>query len=733
MIRKLHRWPALLAAVLLIVLALSGSVLSVFPAMERIAAPTAASDQTVAQLAALVAAEHPGVEQIKRSPSGKITVWWFVGNTPGAAIVDPATGKDIGSADPSKVEQWFTSLHRSLFLDDTGRIVMAIAAASMLMLTLSGALLVLRRVGGWQHWFARQRGPVAGRLHTQIARFAVPFLLLSAFTALWMVASTFDLLPSDEARPVFPAQVSNEIGFSITDVATFQTTPVTDLRDLTFPMSGDASDVFTLTTAHGEGYIDQGNGALLDWATPGPWTQVWEWIYLLHTGQGAALWGLVLGLIVVSLPVLAVTGTLSWYNARRGRPRLRGMVSARRADTVVLVGSEGGSTWGFAATLAKELQAAGQSVNVAKLTDFAPQRYQTARQIIVMTATWGDGAAPSSAKGVLENIAHMLPTVPLAVLGFGDRSFPAFCAFAEDFEKAAVKSGWSLLLPMDQVDRQSPQDFARWGRNLGAALGLPLELNHQPVSPRATALTLVSRRDYGEALQAPAAILRFALPKPGLWQRLTGRSFGRFQAGDLLGIVPEGASLPRYYSLASGSKDGFVEIAVRKHQGGLCSGQLISLKLGQTVMGFLRPNPEFKPDNRKTPLILIGAGTGIGPLAGFIRAQGAQRPIHLWFGARHPDTDFLYADELSQWSDEGRLSSLHTAFSRSGQCNYVQDALRQDAQSLRDLVANGAKIMVCGGRYMGDGVRQAIIDVLAPLGDSATNLKLQGRYAEDVY
>jgi sulfite reductase (NADPH) flavoprotein alpha-component len=548
-----------------------------------------------------------------------------------------------------------------------------------------------------------------------------------------MVASTFDLLPSDEARPVFPAQVSNEIGFSITDVATFQTTPVTDLRDLTFPMSGDASDVFTLTTAHGEGYIDQGNGALLDWATPGPWTQVWEWIYLLHTGQGAALWGLVLGLIVVSLPVLAITGTLSWYNARRGRPRLRGMVSARRADTVVLVGSEGGSTWGFAATLAKELQAAGQSVNVAKLTDFAPQRYQTARQIIVMTATWGDGAAPSSAKGVLENIAHMLPTVPLAVLGFGDRSFPAFCAFAEDFEKAAVKSGWSLLLPMDQVDRQSPQDFARWGRNLGAALGLPLELNHQPVSPRATALTLVSRRDYGEALQAPAAILRFALPKPGLWQRLTGRGFGRFQAGDLLGIVPEGASLPRYYSLASGSKDGFVEIAVRKHQGGLCSGQLISLKLGQTVMGFLRPNPEFTPDKRKTPLILIGAGTGIGPLAGFIRAQGAQRPIHLWFGARHPDTDFLYADELSQWSDEGRLSSLHTAFSRSGQCNYVQDALRQDAQSLRDLVANGAKIMVCGGRDMGDGVRQAIIDVLAPLGDSATNLKLQGRYAEDVY
>ena len=733
MIRKLHRWPGLLAAVLLIVLAFSGSVLSVFPAMERIAAPTATQDQSVAELARLVIAAHPGVEQIKRSPSGKITVWWFEGNTPGAARVDPATGKDIGSADPSAVEQWFTTLHRSLFLDDTGRIVMAIAAAAMLTLTLSGTLLTLRRVGGWRHWFSRQRGPRAGRLHTQIARVAAPVLLLSALTALWMVASTFDLLPSDEANPVFPAQVTNQTGFSVADIATFQATPVTDLRDLTFPASDDASDVFTLTTAHGEGYIDQGNGALLDWATPGPWTQVWEWVYLLHTGQGAALWGLILGLIVLSVPVLAVTGTLSWLNARRGRPRLHGTVAAARAQSVILVGSEGGSTWGFAATLAKALQAAGQSVHVANLSDFAPQRYQAARHIIVMTATWGDGAAPASAKGVLENMAHMQPTVPLAVLGFGDRSFPAFCAFAQDVETAAVQNGWSLLLPLDQIDRQSPQDFARWGRNLGAVLDLPLELNHQPAPPRATALTLVSRRDYGEAIQAPAAILRFALPKQALWQRLAGPRFGRFQAGDLLGIVPEGASLPRYYSLASSRKNGFVEIAVRKHQGGLCSGQLIALEPGQQVMGFIRPNPDFKPDNRKTPLILIGAGTGIGPLAGFIRDQGAQRPIRLWFGARHPDTDFLYGEDLNQWADQGALSGLHTAFSRSGQRHYVQDALRQDAQSLRDLIANGAKIMVCGGRDMGAGVRDAITDIMAPLGISAATLKSQGRYAEDVY
>ena len=733
MTRKLHRWPGLFAAILLIILSISGAALSVFPALDRVSAPAVAQDQTVAALAVMAQRAHPGVEQIKRAPSGKITVWWFEGDTPGSAVFDPMTGQDVGSADPSPVEQWLVSFHRSLFLDDTGRITMGIAAAAMLVLTISGSLLVARRVGGWRNWFAKQRGPKAGRLHTVIARLSMPFLVLTSLTAIWMVASTFELLPTDEASPIFPAQVSSEVGFALADVPTFQTTPVTDLRSLTFPMTGDPTDVYTLSTAHGEGFIDQGNGAMLAWAVPGPWTKVWEWIYLLHTGQGAALWGLILGLVVLSVPFLAVTGTLSWMNGRKGRPRLQGMVSAGRAETVVLVGTEGGSTWGFAATLAKELQAAGQSVHVAPLSGFAPLKYTAARQIIVMAATWGDGAAPTSARGALDLLASATPTVPLAVLGFGDRSFPAFCAFAHDFENAARENGWQILLPMDEVDRQSPQDFARWGRDLGTALSVPLALNHQPTAPRALPLTLISRREYGEAVQAPAAILRFALPKVRLWHRITGRGFGRFQAGDLLGIVPEGSSIPRYYSLASCSANGFIEIVMRKHQGGLCSGQLIGLEVGQTAQGFLRPNPDFRLDSKQTPLILIGAGTGVGPLAGFIRTQGARMPVHLWFGARHPDTDMFFDEELTAWSDTGQLTGLRTAFSRSGERHYVQDVLRQDATALQNLIADGAKVMVCGGRDMAQGVRDALSDVLAPLGLSAAALKSQGRYVEDVY
>jgi sulfite reductase (NADPH) flavoprotein alpha-component len=735
MIRALHRWPGLLALALLTVLALSGAALSVFPTAERLAAPQAEADLTAAILAERIQSVHPGVEQIRRAPSGRITAYWFDQGTPGAAVIDPATGQDVASADPNKVERWLTNLHRSLFLGDSGRLAMAAGAAAMLVLSFSGVALVARRVGGWRHWFTRLRGPFAGRLHVEIARIAVIGLLLSSATAMWMTASTFDLLPDGGATPAFPAQVSGDMGFVPDQMATLRQTPVAELRDLSFPYAGDATDVYTLKTDRGTGYLDQGTGALLVWADLSGWERVSETIYMLHTGQGAATLGILLGLMALGLPVMGATGVLIWLAGRRGRPRIRGNQPAGQAETILLVGSEGGSTWGFATTLHAALRDAGHSVHVGPMSGFTPGRYTKAERIIVLAATYGEGTAPSSAKGFLDrlNATAAATGMPMAVLGFGDRSFPAYCAFAEAVAQTAQAKGWPELLPLDTVDRQSPQDFARWGHALGQALGFDLELSHIPDLPQTEALTLVSRRDYGAEVQAPTAILRFAVPRATLWQRLTGRGFTRFEAGDLIGVVPEGSTLPRLYSLASARRDGFIEIVVKKHPGGLCSGQLTALEPGDQMRGFLRRNPEFRAGRGRTPLILIGAGTGIGPLAGFVRGNSRHRPIHMFFGMRHPDSDFFYGEEMPSWQEQGRLTRLVTAVSRRSQPLYVQDALRGDAAEVARLIRDGARIMVCGGRDMAAGVTEALAEILGPSGLTPAILKAEGRYVEDVY
>lgn len=88
---------------------------------------------------------------------------------------------------------------------------------------------------------------------------------------LWMTASTFDLLLDGGAGLTIPTTVSGDTGTAITDMELLATTPVAELRELAFPYPGDATDVFTLKTDRGTGYLDQGTGALLAWADLTAW------------------------------------------------------------------------------------------------------------------------------------------------------------------------------------------------------------------------------------------------------------------------------------------------------------------------------------------------------------------------------------------------------------------------------------------------------------------------------
>ncbi len=188
-------------------------------------------------------------------------------------------------------------------------------------------MLTARRVGGWRRFFSRLRGPLVGRLHVEVARLTVAGLLLSSVTALFMTASTFDLLPQGSAADVSHPRSAARPVPPPAPWRCCATRRLDDLRELTFPYPGDPTDVFMLKTATGQGYLDQGTGAQLVWADAGLWQRVTETIYMLHTGQGMAWLGLILGLMALGAPFMAVTGLILWVQARRARPRIKANVS----------------------------------------------------------------------------------------------------------------------------------------------------------------------------------------------------------------------------------------------------------------------------------------------------------------------------------------------------------------------------------------------------------------------
>jgi len=741
MLRQLHSLPGLVAALLVTVMAITGSILAVGPISERAntVVPTD-GEMSVADLAGNVAAHYSGVEQIQRTPSGAIIVYFRLDDITGADLINPRTGQAISTYEKSDFMRWMKNLHRSFFLDTEGRIASGSGAAMMLLLAITGLSMLAVRQGGWRNVLKPIRGTTAQRMHSLLGRYALLGLMLSALSGIYLSAGSLELIPEAlEAEPEFPPEEPLQTPLPTHTLAALKAIDLNDLRELVYPYPGDPADNFSIRTHRGSGFVHASSGELIAFEENGTARRVYEIIYMLHTGEGLWWLGLLLGLSALAVPAMAVTGIQIWWKRRSGLPRLTGNISAAGADTVILVGSESNTTWGYARTLHDTLTKAGFRVHTAPMNALA-SGYRSAKRLLILTATYGDGTAPASASQFMTKLQQFgdAHTFRFAVLGFGDSQFPNFCQFALDVDAALTTKGWQSLMPLEMIDRQSSQEFARWGNALGDTIGTTLQLVHNPERLHTTSLQLMERVEYGTDTDTPTTVFRFiAAPtqmKPGILHRLQRRHrLPDFEAGDLVGILPPGSHVPRFYSLASSSKEGMLEICVRKHINGVCSGYLHSLQNGDGINAFIRPNPGFRPASGKAPVILIGAGTGIGPLTGFIKHNTPHHPMYLYWGGRSPESDFLYQSELQHYLDDKRLTKLSTAFSRADDRAYVQDRINADTEDFRNLIRNGAQILVCGGREMAQGIRSAIDAIITPLQTSVQALKAEGRYREDVY
>ena len=157
------------------------------------------------------------------------------------------------------------------------------------------------------------------------------------------------------------------------------------------------------------------------------------------------------------------------------------------------------------------------------------------------------------------------------------------------------------------------------------------------------------------------------------------------------------------------------------------------------------------PEDPSKDLLLIGPGTGLAPMRGFLQERASQRRggaklgrVLLFFGCRHPAQDYLYQEELEDYLEEGVLSGLEVAFSREpGKPKvYVQDRLTAHAKEISEMLERGASLFVCGdAKAMAPAVQKTLTEILAkesniPLEEAQARiekLKAEGRYLEDVW
>lgn len=708
------------------------------------------------------------------APNDAATVT-FAGSGPNArrgetVYLDPYTGELLGT--PRGREFFFDvmRLHRWLLAGDVGKQIVGASTVALIVLCLSGLYLRWpRRLFDWRVWltfsFARKGRSFLWDLHAVAGTWALLLYLLASITGLywsyeWYRNGLFALAgverptgrgpggppaagssSEEPARPALdPAwqvfeqsvagystarlQLPQRPGQPLT-ITYLDPTPAHERAFSRITIAGDA------VRSH-ERYQDKPlNERLMSSMLP------------LHSGSYFGTPGLVLMMVAsLAMPLFTVTGWMLYLDRRRKKKAKLAAASAVTTaapasgakPVLIAYASQSGTAERLAWLSAATLQAAGLPVAVRPLGRLGPEELCSYDRALFALATFGDGEAPDNARAFVARMAKaqpMLSELRYGLLALGDRAYSRFCGFGRSVEAWLRDRGAQPWFTPVEADGDDEAAFSRWQQQLAAVTGTTAPAWQADAFGRWRLVRRQCLNPHGNGLPTFHLELEAVEPTQADWQ-----------AGDLAELrITADPPLLREYSIASIPADGRLHLLVRQVRRadgslGLGSGWLTdTLAEGAEVALRIRRNSGFHGPEAGRPMILIGNGTGIAGLRAHLRARAQAGAGRNWllFGERNAAHDFYYRDELLAWSRAGLLSRLDVAFSRDqARKVYVQDLLRAEADRLRQWLADGAAIYVCGSvDTMAPAVEATLRELLG--GTMMDELLAQERYRRDVY
>lgn len=457
---------------------------------------------------------------------------------------------------------------------------------------------------------------------------------------------------------------------------------------------------------------------------------------------------------------------------------------------LIAYASQSGAAMQLAQHSAGVLRQAGLATTVAELNQITPQQLTQFSQALFVVSTYGEGEPPDNASHFYRQSANWqtsLHRLRYAVLALGDKRYQQFCAFGHWLHNWLQHNTASALQPVLELDstEAEPAALQQWQTLLQQVSGQAEVAT--AVAPWQHAV-LHSRYIANPASSGlPCYVVKLQLPANSQWQAgdlieiqpensrcavalwLTRQQINGCQAVQfgqqtmplcwaLAQLQLDQLSPPqqepleqwlarqprlplRRYSIASIADEGPLMLLVRqvtKADGSLglgsgwlthwaCEQQRIKIRLCQ--------HSQFHLPEQNIPLILIANGTGIAAMRALLaqRIKQGQRQNWLLFGERQAQSDAFFARDLQHWQQQGGLSHLDLAYSRDqAEKRYVQHLLAEQMPRLRDWLAQGAAIYVCGSlQGMGEQVHQLLQHHLGPA--MLQQLIAEGRYRRDLY
>eukprot|EP00347_Sterkiella_histriomuscorum_P023964 403332775 len=219
--------------------------------------------------------------------------------------------------------------------------------------------------------------------------------------------------------------------------------------------------------------------------------------------------------------------------------------------------------------------------------------------------------------------------------------------------------------------------------------------------------------------------------------------------------------MPRYYTIASSSLKYPQEVKIAisltqdringQNKFGVTSAYLKSiadqnLDLSKNIVTnriFIKDSNFKQPsDHSKTPIIMIGPGTGVVPFIGFMQEREILKrntpelnlaEAYLFFGCRKSTSDFIYKEDIDNYKQQGIITDSLIALSRepNQERQYVQDVLKLQKDKVMKVLEEGGNIYLCGNTKMGQDVQVILKEFIGE--DSFKSLEKEKRLIKELW
>lgn len=721
--RYAHLALALFSSIFLLLASVTGIILAVDAVQEK-TLPYKATDFdkiTLGETLPILKKEYSEITQLSVDYNQFVTLQAIDkdGNDVNAYI-DPKTGKTLGT--PTKKGefiQWITGFHRSLFLHETGRFFVGVISFCLLLISISGFVLVLKRQRGIRKFFSKViKEYFAQYYHVVLGRLALIPIFIIALTGTYLSLERFNFFMGEEkAKPV-----KTELSAEAKKISVFKNTLLSDVKKIEFPFTDDPEEYYIIELKDREIEVNQVDGTLLSEKRSPFSVQLSALSLDLHSGRINGIWAVILAIACLNILFFIYSGFA--ITLKRRSSRIKNKFKANESNYILLVGSENGSSFRFANAIQKQLIGHGKKAFITELNNFSV--YPKAEHIIVFSSTHGLGDAPSNGKKfkALLQKQNQEQKIKFSVVGFGSKSYPDFCQFAIEIDQLLAAQNWAeRFLDLQTVNDKSAVEFVEWIKLWSAKTEIPLAstpslYNHIPKGLQKLMVldkTPISDTEHTFILTLGAS------------------SRTKFASGDLLAIYPANDSRERLYSI--GNHSGNVQLVVKLHPNGLGSGFLNNLEIGHTIKARIINNKAFHFPAKAPQIALISNGTGIAPFLGMIEQNKAKKEIHLYSGFRMETPTLLaYKKFAGVMIQKQHLDHFHVALSREAEHIYVMDLIKRDTAFFVDLLKQGGVIMICGSLAMQKDV-EIILNELCLKNDTKSLLeyKENGQLLTDCY